>query len=282
MTVFDAALGSGRTLHGRLLGEGRPLVLIHGALVDHQDWLGGPCEAVGDLGQLVLVDRPGHGESRRRRFESHPAVQAHLILEGLAAIGVERFTLVAHSFGALVAMAMAIERPAAVEALTLAAPIAFPEFRPVEHLALGPRATPVWGPIASEILRGTLDPAMLRLQQAMMFAPQAPPPDWLERFAPERILRPGRLIEDGEDSLSLWPLAPGAGVDVRQVAQPVEIIAGDQDKVADPNRHARRLAASLPRARLSMVPGGGHMIHHLSPAGLRAAVLRALGERLAA
>lgn len=36
------ALGSGRTLHAAAAGRGPDLVLVHGAITTHRDWLTGP------------------------------------------------------------------------------------------------------------------------------------------------------------------------------------------------------------------------------------------------
>ena len=43
---------------------------------------------------------------------------------------------------------------------------------------------------------------------------------------------------------------------------PVVVVSGNMDFVVAPQPHAVALAAAVPRARLVMLPGIGHMLHH--------------------
>lgn len=60
---------------------------------------------------------------------------------------------------------------------------------------------------------------------------------------------------------------------------PVVIITGGDDQIADVGRQSRRLHHDIPGSELVVVPGLGHMIHHLAPEHVVAAVARA-SERL--
>lgn len=266
MRSHDLILGDGsRTLFVQSAGEGRDLVLIHGALTTHVDWLGGLFSQFARRGRVLAVDRPGHGQSRRLRFEGGPHQQARQIREGLAQLGVERPILVGHSFGGLVASAWASDYPQEVGGVVLVSPIAFPEFRLWEHARLGPRALPVIGPLLSQMTTRTTDPALMPLIQRIMFSPDAPPADWLARYPVGDILEAGHMVAEGEDALSILPGSPIALVNYAAIAAPVRIIAGAQDKVVSPNRHAKALAMLMPQAQLSMLWNDGHMIHHTAP-----------------
>ena len=61
-------LGAGRTLHAVQARTGPDLVLLHGALATHCDWLAGPFDALACRYRVTAVDRPGPGKSRRPRF----------------------------------------------------------------------------------------------------------------------------------------------------------------------------------------------------------------------
>ena len=54
---------------------------------------------------------------------------------------------------------------------------------------------------------------------------------------------------------------------------PVEAIHGEADRTAVP-RQARELAEAVPGARLTLLPGVGHMAHHAAPEAVLAAVAR--------
>jgi hypothetical protein len=53
------------------------------------------------------------------------------------------------------------------------------------------------------------------------------------------------------------------------LAMPVAIMAGTDDEIVDLARQSRRLHEELPRSALRLVPGGGHMMHHLGAPGRR-------------
>jgi len=51
-----------------------------------------------------------------------------------------------------------------------------------------------------------------------------------------------------------------------QLSCPVAIVAGDADAVVDLKAQAQRLHAAVPRSRLDVFAGTGHMTHHADPA----------------
>src|SRR4051812_14784969 len=190
--MWDAAtvdLGSGRSLHAVQRGTGADLLLVHGALNTHQDWLSGPADALADRARATVIDRPGHGLSRRPRFVGTPRDQAAQIAAGLGRLGVGPAVVAAHSFGALVALALAEGFPERVAALVLVAPLAFPEPRLLEHSLLAPRSTPLIGPLLSRIgARSGFDRAALEWMQALMFSPDPIPAEWKRSFPYEQVL----------------------------------------------------------------------------------------------
>ncbi len=46
------------------------------------------------------------------------------------------------------------------------------------------------------------------------------------------------------------------------LAAPAVVITGDRDMVVAPRRHALAFAAAVPHAKLVVLPGIGHMLHH--------------------
>ena len=55
----------------------------------------------------------------------------------------------------------------------------------------------------------------------------------------------------------------------------VTIIAGANDQIVDVTRHSGRLYRELLSSELIVVPGAGHMVHHLAPEQIVEAVDRA-------
>jgi pimeloyl-ACP methyl ester carboxylesterase len=264
-------LGEARTLGWSHGGEGPDLVLLHGALATGQDWLAGPAGALSATRRVTVVDRPGHGLSRRPRFAGTPRDQARQIADGLDSLGVNRPVVIGHSFGGLVALALAEQRPASVSALVLVAPIAFPEPRPIEHLFLAPRSLPLAGPLFSWVAeRLPLDRAFLDYVQRDMFFPAPVPAAWKETFPYDEVR--GSMVFEGEDAASILPLSPAATIDFSRVTLPVRILTGTRDRVVDHQRQGKALARLLPNASLTEVEGAGHMLHHSHPDALAEAV----------
>lgn len=103
--------------------EGRrgelPVVLIHAGVADRRMW--DPIwPALTRERDVVRVDLRGFGDSAAR--PTGPVSQAGDVLDALAEIGVGHCHLVGASFGAGVAVEVALTRPSAVASLLLAAP----------------------------------------------------------------------------------------------------------------------------------------------------------------
>ncbi|HEX8191566.1 MAG TPA: alpha/beta hydrolase [Allosphingosinicella sp.] len=269
-------LGRERSLHILQAGKGPDVVLIHGALTTHSDWLEGQFQTLARRFRVTAVDRPGHGLSRRPRFEGTPRDQAAQIRDGLHVLGIEQAVFVGHSMGGLVALAMAEQFPELVERLVLVAPIAFPEARPLEHSLFAPRAVPFFGPLLSQFGAATVDRPMLKAVQRLMFAPQPVPERWEANYPYARILTSEGMVAEGEETAAILPFAPAGIIDLAKVAAPTHILTGVADRVCNPDRHARPLALMLRDSRLTERPGVGHMLHHAEPEAFIAAVEDAL------
>jgi pimeloyl-ACP methyl ester carboxylesterase len=274
-------LGGGRSLHAVQAGSGPDLLLIHGALTTHGDWLGGPFEALCRRHRVTAIDRPGHGLSRRGRFEGGPREQARQIADGLDALGIDRAVVAGHSLGGLVALALAERFPERVAALALIAPLTFPEPRPLEHLLLAPRSLPIAGPMLSAGAEASFDRPLLHLVHKMMFAPQDVPEPWTARYPYDCILDAGAMVKEGEDAAAVLPLSPSGAIAVTRIEAPTIILAGESDRIVNPALHARSLARLMPDARLTTLPGIGHMAHQVATDAVVAGIEQATALGLA-
>jgi pimeloyl-ACP methyl ester carboxylesterase len=270
-------LGSGRSLHAVTAGSGRDIVLMHGAFATHRDWLDGPFAALAEVGRVIAIDRPGHGLSRRLRFEGGPRAHAVQIAEGLRVLGVVRPIFVAHSFGALSALSLAEQFPAEVAGLVLIAPLAFPEFRPLEHALFAPRALPFAGPLLAS-MAPAFDRPMLEAHHRIMFSPDKPPAEWKANYPWDQIIAPTGIIANGEDFSAVHPLRLDSYVDLDRVRAPVEVLSGTADLIIEDMRQGQVLGDRLPNAAVTRLEGVGHMLHHSHPDALLGAV-QAMLER---
>ena len=270
-------LGSGRSLHAHQAGAGPDVVLLHGALTTGHDWLESPIAA--DLARdhrVTIVDRPGHGLSRRPRFSGSPREQAAQIAEGLEKLAVRQPVVAAHSFGGLVTLALAERLHERMAAMVLVAPIAFPEPRLLEHSLLAPRSVPFFGPMLSQVAETTpFDRAMLAIAQRLMFSPQDISARWAETFPYGLVLDAEALVFEGEDAAAILPLSPAGSFPVAGFETPAHVFSGTSDKIVEDERQGKALARLLPNGRLTEIEGGGHMLHHTHPSPIIAAIREA-------
>ncbi|MEA2985648.1 MAG: hypothetical protein QOD94_1902 [Alphaproteobacteria bacterium] len=242
------------------------IVLVHGAganLRDQENALG---ERLSQTHRLLLIDRPGHGWSKPGSGPdaASPSGQAALLREALQRLGVTSFVLVGHSWGGTLAAAYALDYPQDLAGLILLAPVAYPWVGGISwYYQLG--AMPIIGPAFAHLF--ALPAGLLLTSSAvqLVFWPNESPPDYLSRASTRLALRPGEFLANAREVAGLKAFVAKQAERYRGLAVPTIIIAGTADMVVPPNVHARPLAAALPRARLVLLQGVGHMPHYAAP-----------------
>jgi pimeloyl-ACP methyl ester carboxylesterase len=250
----------------------RPLLLFHGngALIEDMT-LSGLVDLAAQNYRVICFDRPGFGHSSRPRFQLWtPDRQAALFAKAARELGVVRPLVLGHSWGTLVALAMAAQPANAVRGLVLVSGYYFPTFRLDVWFLSGPAI-----PIIGDLIRYTISPLlgflMLPVLLKMMFAPREVPKIFREEFPKSLLLRPGQLRSAAEESAFMVPAAAALARGYGGIACPVAIIAGRDDKLVD-SEQAERLQRALPLATEIRVPGFGHMIHYAAAADIVRAV----------
>ena len=158
------------------------------------------------------------------------------------------------------------------------APLAFPEWRPIEHSVFAPRAIPLAGPWWTSLFGPVIDRPMLEIHHRIMFAPDAPSEAWKRHYPWDMILDPAASIANGEDFLAANPSRPDSHVDLAAIRIPVQILSGSADLIIEEGRQAVPLAARLANATHHRLPGVGHMLHHSRGDAVVEAVRRAVAQ----
>lgn len=110
---------NGVRLRYELRGDGPAVVLVHGFASAIESW-STVTPALALRHKVLALDLMGFGWSERPEDGDYsPAGQARLVLALMDQLGIERASVVAHSFGASIALAMALEAPARVDRLAL-------------------------------------------------------------------------------------------------------------------------------------------------------------------
>ncbi|MFK4761039.1 alpha/beta fold hydrolase [Microbacterium sp. ZW T5_45] len=227
-------------------GAGRPVLVLHGAGVDHREAEGciEPAFAGADRFRRIYPDLPGMGRTAADGLDSAEDVVAVLCEFADRVAGGEPCLIVAHSAGAHFALGMAARRPAAVVGLALICPL-LPNVRdvPQHRIIVGS------GELGDETFRD-------------YFVVQTP--EMLERY--ERLVVPGMQLADEEAMERIgerWELAlevPFEG--------PALILVGRLDATVG-YAAALDLAHRWSRATVVVSDGAGHALPHEKPELLR-------------
>jgi pimeloyl-ACP methyl ester carboxylesterase len=99
-------------------GEGEPVVMIHGFASSLETW-DAVRPAIEKNRRIIAMDLKGFGWTDRPEGDYSPEAQARLVLGLMTQRGVDRATIVAHSWGASVALAVALMSPERVQRMAL-------------------------------------------------------------------------------------------------------------------------------------------------------------------
>ena len=200
----------GARVHYLERGTGSPVVLLHGNVVSADDFVwSGVLDRVARNHRVVAFDRPGYGFSDRPAGKLWtPAAQAKHLRQTFAELGLERPVIVGHSWGTLVALALALDHPEAVGGLVLMSGY----YKPTARLDV-PLAAAAAIPVLGDILRHTISPlfgtAMLPLNLKAMFSPQPVPDRFRQKFAYGFPVRPSQIRAESQDAATMVPGAAG-------------------------------------------------------------------------
>jgi pimeloyl-ACP methyl ester carboxylesterase len=260
-------------LHGhrviyRIAGSGPPVVLIHGMVNSSRHWESVALRLAEEY-TVIAPDLLGHGDSAAVRGDYSLGAHAASIRDLLAAIGVDRATIVGHSLGGGVAMQFFYQFPQRTERLVL-----------VSSGGLGREVSP--------LLRGAALPGAAAL---LWLAAHPRLVSMLERTGErlqergsrrgvylQAIVRAlGPLGEPGARKAFLHTLrsvidAHGQRVSARDRLYllgpvPTLIVWGQRDHTI-PLSHGWEAHQAIPGSRFEALPGAAHFPHLEDPDGL--------------
>ena len=243
---------------------GVPLLVLHGGpgLDSHE--FGDYLDPLGDTVRLVFVDQRAQGRSDRsadpRTWTLHQ--MARDVSAVAAELGVDRYAVLGHSYGAFVALQHAVDGPGAAAATIVSAGLpssrwltgVAEQLAAVEPAALRARIAASWEREAAA--RTEQDVAELTADQLpFMFR------DPHDRRIGDYVQRI-RGMRYAPDVLRHFSAEGYGGIEVQDrlghVPQPVLVLAGRHDRVC-PVAAAEAMAGELPRGELVVLEESGHM-----------------------
>src|ERR1700712_744928 len=258
------------TIHGHQrayvkMGEGPALLLLHGLGCDHTTW----SPVIQQLARHYTVIAPdllGHGASAKPRADYSVGGYANGMRDLLTVMGIDKVTVVGHSFGGGVAMQFAYQFPERTERMILVAPG-----------GLGPEVSPAIRAITLPGFHTAMGVAtMPGLRQVGMVG--------LKTLSRSRLPGVHDLAEVAEIYESFKD--PHAGAAIRHVVRSVVDLRGQivtmvdraylttampmlvvwgADDIVIPTKHAENVARIAPGAVVEVLPNSGHFPHKDHP-----------------
>lgn len=264
----------GVRLHYQEQGEGPALVLLHGNGLFSTDFdLSGLVDKASQPYRVISFDRPGFGYSERPSHTTWtPEEQARLFYKALHQMGVERPMVIGHSWGTLVTLAMALDFPKYVRAITLISGYYYPSLR-LDVPVMAAPAIPGIGHLLRYSLSPLLGRAMWPALVKHMFSP-APVPERFNQLPKWMALRPSQLGASASETALMVPSAKRLSQRYGELTLPIAVIAGAGDKIVDVEHHAMRFHREVNHSELIIEAGVGHMPHYADPGRLMEAVAR--------
>jgi pimeloyl-ACP methyl ester carboxylesterase len=261
---------NGVRLHFIMRGDPNapPLVMFHGNGTMLQDLtISGLVDEAAKKFRVICFDRPGFGHSSRPRTVIwNSERQAELFCAALTRLGIERTLVLGHSWGTLVALAMAARNGERVKGLVLVSGYYFPTWRFDVWFA-----TIAAIPVIGDALRYTISPISswlgLPLFAKKTFAPRSVPDIVKKEYPRLMLIRPSQLRAVAEDSAFLLPSAAMSTMSYHRLKCPTVIIAGRDDEIVR-SEQAVRLQMAMPHAAVAIVPEAGHMVHYFTADGI--------------
>jgi len=270
---------SGAELYYCSVGDGIPLIVIHGGPDFDQRYLRPDMDRLADRFRLIYYDQRGRGKSRGEVDLETLDIWTYVEdLEGLRRhLGLDPVAILGHSWGALVAMHYAIRHPSHLSHMVLLnpAPATHEDLLPSRAVRESRRA-----PYAARISaleegfeRG--DPEAVSAFYAIEFGTCFKRPEDARRLdftATREEILGGRAIEERLMQGLIW--SPGFNLlpELAKVRTPTLVVHGDLDFFRVEG--SARIAEAIPGARLEVLKDSSHFSYVDDSDGLRAALSR--------
>jgi pimeloyl-ACP methyl ester carboxylesterase len=258
------------TIHGHerafvKVGSGPVLLLLHGLGCDHTTWQ----SVIFSLARRYTVIAPdllGHGRSAKPRADYSVGGYANGMRDLLTVLGIDRVTVVGHSFGGGVAMQFAYQFPERTERLILVAPGGLgPEVTPAIRAitlpgfdqVMGVLTLPGYRHLAKTLLRALASSGISRARDLDEVA------QIVDSFKDKRARAAIRHVVSAVVDWRGQVVTMADRAYLTQ-AMPMCVVWGSDDAVI-PVRHASVAAELAPTATIEVIANAGHFPHKDHP-----------------
>ena len=263
------------TIHGKRrayvkTGSGPALLLLHGLACDRTTW-DPVIPLLASKYTVIAPDLLGHGLSDKPRADYTLGGYANGMRDLMTVLGIDKVTVVGHSFGGGVAMQFAYQFPERTQRVML-----------VSTGGMGPEVTPliklIQAPGWEGVMRVLTLPGLRHLETAGLRALASYGGGPLRKYTRD-LDEVATIVESWKDQGTRFAIRHlvRAVIDWRgQIvtmsdrayltdSMPMAVVWGRDDQVI-PARHASNAAALAPASTVSVLPDSGHFPHRDHPA----------------
>ena len=262
--------GDGAALFYRMVGTGPDvLVMIHGGPGMDMGYMVPDFAPLAEHHRLLFYDQRGGGRSAHLRDDPALYTMAHHVadLEALRRrFGLERVTLVAHSFGPAIAASYAIAHPERVARMIFLGPVPpragdlWKRYGETVDRRLTPDERAELARLEAAMVHGADPVAACRAYWAIAVKPRLARPELASRVTGDFCGAGAEAIQSGmgiagphtQTSLGDWDFGPGLAA----VRAPTLILHGEADAI--PMDLVEGWTTALPDAKLVKIPGASH------------------------
>lgn len=260
---------AGATLYYRDIGQGPPIIILHGGPGFDHNYLLPDMDSLADAYHLIYYDQRGRGKSAWNVQPTAVSLQSEMDdLEALRAdLHLEQAALLGHSWGGLLALEYALRHPERVSRLILlnTCPASYDDFKVFEQqlAARDPEDAERMRVLDSDPALAEGDLETRAAYYRLYFQPTLRPPKLLDRLIEH--LQVGWTRESVLTARATTPRLfaetvemPGYNLlpELTQLRIPTLVLHGDYDFV--PVACAAHVAEAIPEARLVVLSGCGH------------------------
>lgn len=251
-----------------------PIVLVH-CFSCAIDWWDRVMPALAREHRVVAMDLLGHGGSEKPGSGYTPENQARVVAEALERMRVSDATVVGHSLGGSVSVALAEAAPSLVDRVAIVD-------MPPDHSYgdLGFIAGLAFQPVMGEALWTIKPDFSVRQGLGVAFAPDFDVPDaFVEDVKRMTYTAYDESPSGTDDFLDEQPL----DLRMRAVNKPLMVLMGAEEQIVnDPQRALAQYSKAVPSAQTHLIAGAGHSPNVEKPAQTARLILAFANESAAA
>jgi len=258
-----AELGESR-IYYEIKGEGSPLILIHGGLLDGRMW-DGQFDVLAEGYRVIRYDVSGHGRSATPPDAFYDHEDLHRLM---GALEIDRAVIMGLSLGGRIAIDFALEYPDKVAAMVVVGPgLGGFRFDSEEVLEGRKELIDSWG-------KGEWDRVVELFQRSWTDGPYRSPEE-VDPTVREKVRMMSRqTIENTAEGRTMDPPAVDR---LTELKMPMLVVVGELD-MPDIHEIADLLLTADPNAEKVVIEGAAHMVNMEKPEEFNRVVLEFLEE----